>query len=64
MEDAILEAEEALEAAETLAADPAIASDGPALMAAHEALTTAKADVDRLYDRWAQLSEKQAASQV
>ncbi len=61
MEEAILEAETRLEACHQTAADPNIASDGARLIAAHEALTEAEAEVARLYDRWTELSEKLAA---
>jgi len=55
MEGKILEAEQALEAAQAKIADPAIASDYQALMEANAALTTAQAEVDKLYARWAEL---------
>jgi ATP-binding cassette subfamily F protein uup len=55
MEGKILEAEQALEAAQARVADPRIASDYQALMEANAALTTAQAEVDKLYARWAEL---------
>jgi ATP-binding cassette subfamily F protein uup len=60
MERAILEAESALEACRRAAADPAIASDAIALQTRHAALEAARAEVDRLYSRWAELEAKQA----
>ncbi|MDJ0838896.1 MAG: ABC-F family ATP-binding cassette domain-containing protein [Acidobacteriota bacterium] len=58
MEETILAAEEELERCQEAANDPAIASDGAALIAAHDALHKAQAEVERLYDRWTELSEK------
>ncbi|MBK5254670.1 MAG: ABC-F family ATP-binding cassette domain-containing protein [Vicinamibacteria bacterium] len=55
MEANVLEAEQALEAAQAEVADPAIASDYQALIRANEALTEAQGAVDRLYARWAEL---------
>ena len=55
MEAKILEAEQALEAAQAKVADPANASDYQVLIDANEALTKAQVDVDRLYARWAEL---------
>jgi len=60
MEQAILDAEGALEAAQRAADDPAIASDPAALQARYAALEAARAEVDRLYARWAELEAKQA----
>jgi ABC transport system ATP-binding/permease protein len=58
MEAAILEAEAAAEACRKAAEDPAIASDPAALQARHVALEAARAEVDRLYARWAELEDK------
>jgi ABC transport system ATP-binding/permease protein len=60
MEDAILAAEETLEARQREAEDPAIASDPTALQDRYAALEAARAEVDRLYARWAELEAKQA----
>ena len=60
MEAAILEAESALEACRRAAEDPAIASDPAALQERYAALEAARAEVDRLYARWAELEAKQA----
>jgi len=40
--------------------DPAIAADAAALQAGYAALELARAEVDRLYTRWAELEAKQA----
>jgi ATP-binding cassette subfamily F protein uup len=58
MEPRILEAEEALAACELAAADPAIASDHVALTERSAALEAARAKVERLYARWAELEAK------
>jgi ATP-binding cassette subfamily F protein uup len=60
MEEAILQAERALEACRHAAEDPAIAADPAALQARYAALEAARAEVDRLYARWAELEAKQA----
>jgi ATP-binding cassette subfamily F protein uup len=60
MEQAILEAERALEACQRGVEDLAIASDPTALQERYAALEAARADVDRLYARWAELEGKQA----
>jgi len=58
MEATILEAETAWEACQRAAEDPAIASDPAALQARYAALEAARAEVDRLYARWAELTAK------
>src|SRR3989442_3482055 len=60
MEQAILDAERAVEACHREARDPAIASDPTALQQPYAALEAAQAEVDRLYTRWAELESKQA----
>jgi ATP-binding cassette subfamily F protein uup len=60
MERAILEAEGAVELCQRAVEDPAIASDAAALQARYAALAAARAEVDRLYSRWAELEAKQA----
>jgi ATP-binding cassette subfamily F protein uup len=55
MERAILDAEAALEATRRAVEDPAVASDAAELQARYAALEAARARVDRLYDRWAEL---------
>ena len=58
MEAAIVEAETALEACRRAAEDPTIASDPAALQARYAAVEAARAEVDRLYARWAELEAK------
>ena len=58
MEGAILEAEGAVERCRLAAEDPAIASDPAALQERYAALDAARAEVDRLYARWAELEAK------
>ena len=60
MERAILAAERAVEACQREVDDPAIASDPTALQTRYAALEAARADVNRLYTRWAELEAKQA----
>ena len=60
MEQAILDAETALETRRRAAEDPAIAADPAALQERHAALDDARKDVDRLYARWAELDAKRA----
>jgi ABC transport system ATP-binding/permease protein len=60
MEEAILEAEAAADAARRAAEDPAIAADAAALRERYAALEKARASVERLYARWAELEAKQA----
>jgi ABC transport system ATP-binding/permease protein len=60
MEQAILDAENAAEACRLAAEDPAIATDATALQARHATLDAARAEVARLYARWAELEAKQA----
>ena len=59
MERAILDAETAVEACRRAAEDPGIASDPAALQTRYAALQAARALVDRLYARWAELEAKQ-----
>jgi ATP-binding cassette subfamily F protein uup len=60
MEQAILAAEGVAEACQRAADDPTIATDAAALQGRHAALATARAEVARLYARWAELESKQA----
>ncbi len=60
MERAILEAEQALAERRREVEDPAIASDPSALQQRYAVLDGARAEVDRLYARWAELEAKQA----
>jgi ATP-binding cassette subfamily F protein uup len=58
MEDAVLAAEAAADACRRAAEDPAIASDPSALETRYAALEAARALVDRLYTRWAELEAR------
>jgi ATP-binding cassette subfamily F protein uup len=60
MEQAILDAEGALETCRREMEDPAIAADPTALQQRVAALEAARAEVDRLYSRWAELEAKRA----
>ena len=57
MEDKILEAEGHLEKARTLTEDPIVLQDGKKAKEAFEDLHQAQKEVERLYERWAELSE-------
>ena len=59
MERAILDAETAVETCQRAAEDPGVASDPAALQARYAALQAARALVDGLYARWAELEAKQ-----
>ena len=59
MEETILAAETALTECQAAVEDPAVASDPTALRARWEALESARAEVARLYARWAELEAKQ-----
>jgi ATP-binding cassette subfamily F protein uup len=58
MEAAILAAEEALAASQVAVEDPAVATDPVALQDRCSALDVARAEVERLYARWAELEGK------
>jgi ATP-binding cassette subfamily F protein uup len=58
IEQRIAEAEQLLEAKRAQLADPAIASDGPRLLAAQAEMEAAQKGVDALYARWAELEGK------
>ena len=58
MEATILAAEERVAACERAAADPAIATDAAALHARYTELEAARAEVERLYARWALLETR------
>jgi len=57
LEARIAEAEQSLEAKRAALDDPAIASDGPRLLAASAEIEAAQNVVDRLYARWAELED-------
>jgi ATP-binding cassette subfamily F protein uup len=58
IEQAIADAEQILQAKRAQLEDPAIASDGPRLVAAHAEMEAAQKDRDTLYARWVELEEK------
>jgi ATP-binding cassette subfamily F protein uup len=58
MEDAVLQAEARLAAAEQAAADPAIATNSQALLERSLTLDERRREVERLYERWAELEAK------
>jgi ABC transport system ATP-binding/permease protein len=58
IEERITEAEQRLKNKHTALEDPAIASDGPRLIAAHAEMEAAQKDLDALYARWVELQEK------
>jgi ATP-binding cassette subfamily F protein uup len=60
MEASIEKAEAAVAACRTAAEDPAVMSDADALHTRYAALETARAAVERLYARWAELEAKRA----
>jgi len=62
MESTVLSAEAAVEACRVAAEDPSIASDPSALSTRYAALEAARAEVDRLYARWAELETKRGSS--
>jgi ATP-binding cassette subfamily F protein uup len=59
MEKMILEAEDALVSCRKAVEDPGVASDPVALRKRWQALEEAQGQVDHLYERWAELEEKQ-----
>ena len=58
MEEAVLQAEERMAAAEEAVADPSVATDPAALQERTLELDAARREVERLYARWAELEEK------
>ena len=58
IEQRINDAEQRLQSKRAALEDPAIASDGPKLVAAHAEMESAQNDLDNLYARWAELQEK------
>jgi len=59
MEQAILTAEGRLAACRQALEDPVVASDPVALQRRYEALEEARAEVERLFARWAELEDRQ-----
>jgi ATP-binding cassette subfamily F protein uup len=62
IEQRIAEAEQVLQGRRAEMENPAIASDGPRLLAAHDDLEAAQKNLDALYARWAELEEKAGAA--
>jgi len=60
LEDRIAEAERTIADKRAALEDPAIASDGPRLLAVSAEIDEAQKIVDHLYSRWAELEEKQS----
>jgi BMFP domain-containing protein YqiC len=60
MEARITAAEARLAQLETECGLPEVVSDGPRLIALHEQMTSARADIDALYARWAELEALRA----
>ncbi len=58
MEQKILEAEEALQAARTALQSPEVVSDSAALQERYAAMQATEAEVEKLYARWAELEGK------
>jgi ABC transport system ATP-binding/permease protein len=54
----VADAEQMLQAKREQLEDPAIASDGPRLLAAHAEMEEAQNKVDKLYGRWSELEKK------
>ena len=64
IEQRIAEAEQKVQSKRTALEDPAIATDGSKLVAAHTEVEAAQKDLDTLYARWAELQEKAERSSV
>jgi ATP-binding cassette subfamily F protein uup len=58
IEQRVADAEQMLQAKRGQMEDPAIASDGPRLLAAHAEMEEAQNKVDELYGRWSELEKK------
>lgn len=58
IEQRVAEAEEILQAKREQIENPEIVSDGPRLLAVHAEMEEAQANVDALYQRWAELEKK------
>jgi ABC transport system ATP-binding/permease protein len=63
IEERIAEAEQTLESRLTALNDPAVASNAPHLLALSEEIEEAQKIVNQLYERWAELEDKQSAPQ-
>ncbi len=62
IEHRVAEAELVLQSKREQLEDPAIASDGPRLLAAHAEMEEAQHTVDELYARWSELEKKKTGS--
>jgi len=60
IEERVAAAEELLQSKRVQLEDPAIASDGPSLLAAHKEMDEAQGKVDELYRRWSELEKKKS----
>jgi ABC transport system ATP-binding/permease protein len=60
IEQRVADAERVLQAKRVQLEDPAIASDGPRLLAAHAEMEEAQDSVDKLYGRWSELEKKKS----
>jgi ABC transport system ATP-binding/permease protein len=58
IEELVAEADELLQKKRACLEDPAIASDGPKLLQAHDEVEAAQERLDTLYARWAELEQK------
>jgi len=58
IEERIIKAEQVLQRKRAELENPAIASDGAKLVAAHDEMEAAQKDLNALYARWAELEEK------
>jgi len=61
IEERVAEAEKVLQEKREQLEDPAIASDGPRLLAAHAEMEEAQDKVDDLYARWSELEKKRSS---
>ena len=59
IEQRLADAEQLLKVKRAQLEDPAIASDGPRLLTAHNEMEAAQRDLEALYSRWSALEEKQ-----
>jgi ABC transport system ATP-binding/permease protein len=64
IEERIADAERVLQRKQAELEDPAIASDGPRLLAVDAERVAAQTELDALYERWAQLEEKAGNSRA
>ncbi len=60
IEQRVADAEQVLQSKRVQLEDPAIASDGPRLLAAHAEMEEAQNSVDELYARWSELEKKRS----